>query len=371
MGNRFRVAVALATIAAASPALAQAGKLIAAEPMAETPAGVQAWKIRYLTTDTRGRPREATGIVMAPREAVPAAKRNVIAWTHGAWGSAEKCAPSLSPNFFNATAATVAVRQGYVVVAPDYIGLGSPGPHPFLVGPATARAVLDSVRAAGGIPGAAAGKRFAVWGESQGGHAALWTGQLASSAGAGLELVGVAAAAPPTDLGANLRQASDANARTFLMALALDSWSKVYGIPLQVGARRTPGIIQRFAGNCVVIGSKPKLGAILGMLAMRQDLKRTDLATLSPWSNYIRSNSPTPSSRVPVMFAQTATDPIVSSAVTRAFAQKMCASRVRVSYLGLPGGDHASSAKQSATQTIAWIRDRFAGRPAPNQCGRF
>lgn len=370
--RRVIVGAALAgAMVAASPAAAQAGRLIAADPMATAPAGIQAWKIRYLTTDDRGRQREVTGVVMAPMEAVPAAKRKVIAWTHGAWGSAEKCAPSLSPNFFNATAAVAAVRQGYVVVAPDYIGLGNPGPHPFLVGTVTGRTVLDSVRAAQGIPGAAAGNRFAVWGESQGGHAALWTGQMAGADGAGLQLIGVAAAAPPTDLGENLRRASDANARTFLMSLALDSWSKYYGVPLRVGARRTPGIIQRFAGNCVVIGSKPKLGAILGMLAMRQDLKRTDLATLPPWNSFIRANSPSPVSRVPVLFAQTATDPIVASAVTRAFAQRMCANRVRVQYLALPGGDHATSAKQSAAQTIAWIGDRFAGRPAPNQCGRF
>lgn len=355
----------------AAPAQAQAGRLVAAEPMMAAPEGIRAWKIRYLTTDDRGRRREVTGVVMAPTGPVPAAKRPVIAWTHGTWGSAEKCAPSLSPRFFDATAATQAVRQGYVVVAPDYIGLGNPGPHPFLVGTVTGRTVLDSVRAAQGIAGAAAGNRFAVWGESQGGHAALWTGQMAGADGAGLQLVGVAAAAPPTDLGENLRRASDANARTFLMSLALDSWSKYYGVPLRVGAKRTPGIIQRFAGNCVVIGSRPKLGAILGMLAMRQDLKGVDLATVAPWSTYVRANSTSPVSRVPVLFAQTANDPIVASSVTHAFAQQMCANRVRVRYLALPGGDHATSAKQSAAQTIAWIGDRFAGKPAPNECGRF
>ncbi len=127
----------------------------------------------------------------------------MIAWAHGTWGAAERCAPSLSANFFAATPATVAVARGYVVVAPDYPGLGSAGPHPYLVGTVTARSVLDAVRAAAAIPAAAAGARFAVWGESQGGHAALWTGQLAGDDGAGLTLLGVAAGAPPTDLPAN------------------------------------------------------------------------------------------------------------------------------------------------------------------------
>lgn len=65
-----------------------------------------------------------------------------------------------------------------------------------------------------------------VWGESQGGHAALWTGQLASVEGDRLQLLGVAAGAPPTDLAANLRQASNPNARTLLTALAVQSWSQ-------------------------------------------------------------------------------------------------------------------------------------------------
>jgi acetyl esterase/lipase len=372
MGRFSILAAALAaSTSGATAASAQAGRLIAAEPIIKTPAGVQAWKIRYTTTDDRGQQRQATAVVMAPREALPRAKRNVIAWTHGTWGIAEGCAPSAHADFFGKTPATVAVRSGYVVVAPDYIGLGNPGPHPFLVGTVTGRTVLDAVRAAQAIPGAAAGNRFAVWGESQGGHAALWTGQLAGTDGAGLQLVGVAAAAPPTDLGANLRQASDANARTFLMALALDSWSQYYGVPLRVGARRTPGIIQRFGKQCVVIGNKPKLGAILGMLAMRQDLRRTDLAALPPWSSYVRANSKSPISRVPVLIAQTAADPIVAPAVTRAFAQRLCANRVRVRYIALPGGDHATSAQQSATATIAWIGDRFAGRAAPSDCGKF
>src|SRR3546814_2887094 len=76
--------------------------------------------------------------------------------------------------------------------------------------------LLDAVRAARAIPGAAAGSSFAVWGESQGGHAALWTAIAARSYAPELTLVGTAAAAPPTDLAANLREGSDMNARALL-----------------------------------------------------------------------------------------------------------------------------------------------------------
>jgi alpha-beta hydrolase superfamily lysophospholipase len=65
------------------------------------------------------------------------------------------------------------VRDGYVVAATDYPGLGTSEPHPYLVGTSEARAVIDSVRVAGSLPGAGAGKKFVVWGHSQGGRRAV------------------------------------------------------------------------------------------------------------------------------------------------------------------------------------------------------
>jgi acetyl esterase/lipase len=192
-----------------------------------------------------------------------------------------------------------------------------------------------------------------------------------SNEGAGLTLVGVAAGAPVTTIAANLKQASNANVRVFLTALAADSWSKYYGVPLRLGKPRTPGIIRRMAGNCVSVLANPKVGTMLGILALRQDLGGVDLGTLRPWSSYVAANSTTPISRVPVLFAQTGGDPLVSPAVTKAFARRMCANRVRVRWIDLPGGDHPTTAKQSAAATMAWIDQRFAGASAPSDCGRF
>lgn len=366
----LRLSLIAALITVATPALAQrGGDLIAADEVAQAPEGMLAWRIRYWTTDDRGSPREVTGMVVAPdggeRIASP---RAVIAWTHGTWGVAEQCAPSRSPQFFEVTPALDAVRTGYVVVAPDYPGLGSPGPHPYLVGTLTARSTLDAVRAARQIRAADAGNRFAVWGESQGGHAALWTGQLAGVEGAGLELVGIAAGAPPTDLAANLREASDPNARAFLMALTTVSWSQYYNVPLNLGRRNSPAIMRRLASNCISVSSTPKLGALLGILSLRRDLRDVDLSRQAPWSSFVTSNSTTPLQTVPVLIAQTTGDPLVAPAVTRRFAQRLCANRVRVRWIDLPGKDHAATARQSAAETLLWLDDRFAGARAPSDC---
>ena len=358
------------------PAMAQqAGRLISADPMPSTPPGVQAWRISYWTTNAANAPLQVTGIVAAPMEAIPPRPRRVIAWTHGAWGVAEKCAPSLSGNFFGASAGVEpAVRAGYVVVAPDYIGLGSPTMHPFLVGDDTSRAVLDGVRAARSIPGAAAGNRFAVWGESQGGHAALWTAIRARTYASDLTLVGAAAAAPPTDLAANLREGSDKNARALLLSFALHSWSELYGFSLDAIANRAnQGIIHRLAqNNCVSLDKKPKLGTILGIVTIARATKSKDIATIEPWGSWARSNSVDPA-RVPgpLLIAQGDKDVIVAPAVTRRFAQAVCRQRTKVRYVEMRGTDHGASAKDSVTETLAWIGARFDGQPPPDDCRRI
>ena len=191
-----------ATILILSPqtALAQrAGTLIAAQPAGTAPPGMRAWRIHYWTTNERRQPVRVTGMVIAP-DAPANGPRRVIAWTHGLVGIARRCAPSTGDgNFTVIPGLQDAIGRGYTVVAPDYPGLGSDGVHPVLVGESEGRSTLDAVRAARGIPAANAGTRFVVWGESQGGHAALWTGQIWRSYAPDLQLAGITAIVPPTE----------------------------------------------------------------------------------------------------------------------------------------------------------------------------
>ncbi|MFN8629577.1 MAG: hypothetical protein U0838_04430 [Chloroflexota bacterium] len=39
------------------------------------------------------------------------------------------------------------IAHGWVLVATDYVGLGTPGPHPYLIGQGEGRSVLDASRA--------------------------------------------------------------------------------------------------------------------------------------------------------------------------------------------------------------------------------
>ena len=298
----------------------------------------------------------------------------MLAWAHGTWGVVDKCALPAT-EFYTATPGlTDAIRRGYVVVAPDYPGLGSAAPAGYLDGPGTGRAVLDAVRAARAIPGAGAGSAFAVWGESQGGHAALWTGQLARSYAPELRLVGVAAVAPPTDLVQNLSSGSDPSIRAFLTAFTAYSWSQRYGASLAtLGKSSTQGVISRLAhNNCVRIGAKPKLGTMLGVVVLRRDLRNVDLGKVKPWAGLARANSPAAlPNGAPFLIAQNPADVIVAPAVTRKFARDLCRAGGVVRYVDIKGKGHETSASDIKDLALDWMTARFAGSAAPNNCGRI
>jgi acetyl esterase/lipase len=55
--------------------------------------------------------------------------------------------------------------------------------------------------------------------------------------------------------------------------------------------------------------------------------------------------------------------------VTLAYYRRLCAAGNRVRMLVMPGVSHGFAGADSAKNALAWMADRFAGRPAPNECG--
>lgn len=373
--------VACVSAAALLPGMAsaqsapRAGTLVSAQPVSGAPAGMRAWRVRYWTTSDRDRPIQVTGMVIAPEGRAANAPRRVIAWTHGLVGISDRCAPSIgSGNFTVIPGLQDAIARGYTIVAPDYPGLGSEGVHPALVGESEGRSALDAVRAARSIPQADAGTRFAVWGESQGGHAALWTGQIWRRYAPDLQLAGIAAIVPPTDLARNFAEGSDLRVRAMLTAYTATSWSRHYGASMSdLGSRSVQNVMTRLAdNNCVQLHAKPKLGTIIGIVIAQRAIRNLDLAGKQPWGRLMRQNSPSPAAiPVPALIATGTKDVVVAPAVVRDFAQRACRSGKTVRFLSIEGGEHATVARTEATATLDWIDARFAGRRAPSDCGRF
>ncbi|MBC9033639.1 alpha/beta fold hydrolase [Sphingomonas sp. JC676] len=376
LARRVAACVAVMMVAMlADPVVARAapGDVVSSMPIGGAPDGSAAYRIRYRSTDKDGRAIIVSGAVIVPIGTGPAGGRPVVVWAHGASGIAEGCGLSDKPGLYNQIAGLNALlAAGYVVVAPDYQGLGTPGPHPFLVGAASAHSVLDSVRAVRSMSVARASNRYALWGESQGAYSVLWAGKLAARYAPELRLAGVAAAAPPTDLKANLTGGTNAAVRAFLTAYAAESWSKVYGVPLtSVVKPATAKLIGAIARNCVTLDGFA-LRTKIGMMRLAYQLRKVDLAASPRWAALMQQNSVTPSGlTMPLFIAQGSADAIVAPAVTRAFVDRLCTRGAALRFLPIEKGDHVSVGKRASAEVVDWLADRFAGRPAPVDCGRI
>jgi hypothetical protein len=209
------------------------GTVIRLEAMPSSPRGAQAYRVLYRSIGLHGEPIAVSGVVIHPLGQPPATGRNIVAWAHPTTGVARKCAPSLWAHTFDEIPGLDdMLARGYVVAATDYPGLGTAGVHPYMIGESEGRAVLDMVRAAVAMPEPGAAARFVVWGHSQGGHAALYTGELAHRYAPELTMLGVAAAAPATYLGPLFEADINSTDGRLLAAYALWSWSSIYLVPL-------------------------------------------------------------------------------------------------------------------------------------------
>ena len=347
------------------------GKLLRSEPFKTGVPGSQAWRILYGSTGPDGEPVEVSGLVVAPTLPAPGNGRNVVAWAHPTAGVGENCAPSMRKDPLDAIphVPTLMVLDA-VVVATDYPGLGTPGPLPYLVGEAEGRSVLDAVRAARQIPKIGASNRFAVWGYSQGGHAALFAGQLAHVYAPELTLVGVAAVAPVTDVARLWRDGLDEPFGRVMVADSLWAWSRIYRAPLEPYASLE--LLQYVAaapGECVDPGGAEVGPAAAGVNA---DALSSSIATSPPWNRLLDDNRPgrTPPG-APLYVAQGTDDPIVRASITADFVAGLCRSGATVRYETFPGAGHARAGRVSATAAIQWIKARFDGEPPPNTCPPF
>jgi acetyl esterase/lipase len=346
------------------------GTIIRQEPIAQgIPEGTKAFRILYLSIGLDGKPVAVSGVVMGPLS--PATEpRPVIAWTHGTVGVVSGCGTSHTSDPFKYIPDLAAlVRDGYIVTATDYPGLGTPGIHPYLIGSVEAASALDSVRAAQNL-GVGASNRFAVWGHSQGGHAALWTAQSAAKYAPELELVAVAAAAPATDLTAMVRASRDTKPGGILVPEALYAWDAFYPDADFARAIKPEYLDQetKIARICITTPAA-FLTVAGGDIPIPAQFLALDPTETEPWKTIGAENSPTGPIAAPILIAHGAADGVVPYEFSVAEVGRRCAAGERVLFLGVPGGTHDDGIHLTQDVTAGWIEDRFAGKPAPTSCG--
>ena len=348
--------------------LPAAGTLIRSEPLGVDVEGADAWRILYTSALPDGSTSVSGGMVFVPRTPAPPGGRPVVAWAHGTIGQGDACAPSRSANPLADTDHWLEqmLGLGWVVVATDYTGLGTPGPNYYLVGDQEARDVVHSVQAVREFAQTSAD--YAVYGHSQGGHSALWTGALSASIAADLRLRAVAAAAPAAELeliaGA---QWSTAVGWVIGPEVAV-SWPLVYpDLPLQ-GALTSGGLdnYERLAAECL------RPAALEGLV--RASLGGTFFAA-SPlekptWRAALRDQTPRPLLDLPVLLVQGTSDSVVLAWPNAVLEDQWCQAGSDLTALWLGGVNHMPAATIAGPQVVSFIADAFAGRDRGSTCGQ-
>lgn len=335
------------------------------------PEDARGWRILYTTTRDEGVPAVASAIVVVPEDATP--ELPVIAMAHGTTGVARACAPSVLRDPFGAGAFFVADRvidAGWALVATDYVGLGTEGPHPYLVGQAEARSVLDAVRAARQLEEASLGEQTVVWGHSQGGGATLWTGQIAPTYAPDVPLAGVAALAPASDLLGLVDNLGNVQGGSIFATYVLRGYASAYpDVRLDdyvTGAARTT--FDRTADTCL---AEPEvLVSVLTSVATDMSMFSAPLGS-GTLAERLAENVPTGPIAAPVLIAQGDEDGLVLRQAQDAYVERLCASGQAVEYRTYPGLDHVPLVQADSPlipYLFSWTTDRLAGEPAPSNC---
>ena len=351
----------------------QPGVLLRSESLKDVilPAGMRGWRISYTTSVDDNTPATAVGSVFAPT--VPhAGPRPIIAWEHATTGLLQKCMPSLS----SAPSAGIPARDqivaaGWVVVETDYSFAEKDGPHPYLIGEGEARAALDSIRAARQISELTLGTRVVVWGHSQGGHAALWTGIVAPRYAPDLEIVGVAAIAPATNI-KNILMVNVAMDKRYGPYLAL-AYSRFYpDIKFEQAVRpEALDAARQMINLCDFL--PPEDSERIEALMTSFDGPALALTSNKALEARIEKNTPDGLIQAPVVIAQGLSDNAVPPSATEAYVEERCSAGQRLEYWTFAGRDHFTIDQPGAPLEellVKWTAARFANEPETSGCVR-
>ena len=347
------------------------GALLRSEPLRDVilPAGMRGWRILYTTTVDDSTPATAVATVFAPID-LHASLHPVIAWDHGTTGLLQKCMPSLfSAPSVDIPARDLIAKAGWVVVETDYSFAEKNGPHPYLIGEGEARATLDAVRAARQMSELTLDQRVVVWGYSQGGHAALWTGIIGPHYAPDLEILGVAAIAPAANIENVLAMNVEVDKRfgpyialaysrfypdiTFEQAIrseALDAALQIVNLCESVppgDSERIEALVATFDGPALATNSNKALQARLEQNTANGPIK------------------------APVVVVQGLSDTVVPSHATDAYVEDRCSAGQPLEYWTFARRDHFTIVHPGSPleeMLTKWTMARFANAPQGNGC---
>jgi pimeloyl-ACP methyl ester carboxylesterase len=325
--------------------------------------------VLYSSRTPQNRPAAVSGSVAVPKGKPPKGGWPVITWAHGTTGVADVCAPSRdfagTPNptgetYINGDLSAW-LAAGYAVLRTDYQGLGTPGKHPYLIGQAEGRGVLDIVEAARELDPRIS-KRYLIAGHSQGGHAALFAAGEAQQWLPKLKLRGTVAFAPASHL---LEQVPLLAALTSPSPLTALATMIVDGASTQSAAINVNQILsdsvlafyplleQQCLGR---LGRSDELGGIPPSQLQRSG---ADLSALNP---VLAAMNPLVRSSAPIQIEQGEADTTVFKIFTDQLKDELVAAGNQLIYKTYPGVDHVGVVTTGEPDALAFFQQMLPAR---------
>ncbi|MGH3642478.1 MAG: lipase family protein [Mycobacterium sp.] len=331
-----------------------------------------AWQLTYRSTDLRGRPSISATTVVLPAGAVGDKPRPLLSFQSAIDAVTSRCFPSYALRLgahatgsiaqFEFLVLRRALARGWAVSIPDHEGMAGAWGAPREPGYRT----LDGIRAALTFDplGLEADNQVALWGYSGGGMATSWAAEMAPTYAPELNVVGAVLGSPVGDMAsALLRLNGGFHAGLPLMAIA--------------GLRRVyPGldrVIREHAtadGERLLRSIEEQTTAIAVAHFNHHDLDRhldiplADVLALPEVVEVLADiqlgmNIPT----MPLLVLQAVHDEIINVEDVDGQVERYRQGGAQVTYVRDRLSEHYALLPLSTPLTLAWLTQRFKGRP--------
>ncbi len=326
--------------------------------------------VRYRSTSARdGSPTAVTGVVFVPNGTPPDAGWPVVAVGHATSGTASRCAPSTHTGLLGSLPSVLPfLANGYLVTMTDYEGLGTSDEHPYLDARTAGYNVLDSVRAARAVTGDAGG-RWVGYGVSQGGQAVWAANEAAANYAGELSVLGTISASPATDLSPIVDEMT-AGTLTAEQITVLPSLIRGLQV-VHPELIRSDYLRGRLGDRADVFsaceGENTALRADIAARTTPADYAPVDEAAADRLREWLRdARVPTSEASAPMFVGYGEEDRLTLPQWTIDAAREACALGGAILLRAAPGQGHGILDFGAAP--AEWLRDRFAGTPAPSSC---
>lgn len=324
--------------------------------------------VLYSSTTPQGKRTAVSGSVSIPEGTPPPGGWPVITFGHATTGAADVCAPSrdvgVNPAGLFVTYIDPILESwlaaGYALVRTDYQGLGTPGPHSYLVGQAEGRAMVDILPAARRID-SRIGKRYLIAGHSQGGQSALFAAGVAANRQPGFALRGTVAMAPANHVLAGAKQfesVTEPNALSgdaALILLGASTESRALRPPNRLFGPATLPLYPQLNQTCVPQLQGPdSFGGIAPseLLAPNVD-RRVFNRVLGQMNPAVRTSRP-------IFLAQGLADTTVLPQYTARLERELTGLGDRVDYATYPDVSHLEIPFASGSDVLSFFQSRLA-----------